>query len=298
MILSDEMNTEKVWMEEIPLEKIDFIDNVRLDEDVNTLMLSIKSQGLLEPVGLLANKEKNGRYILIFGYKRFKAVKNLGWTKIRAMISDIKFTSEKEMERYLIYTNLTENTYEKPSPIEQGRKYDVLINKFGMSVSEIHALTGEPEGAINDDLLMYKIVPEKFRGDVTRQRGNSEKEGKLPVNVVKTLSAKLKNYKMGQAESMDIWEYVKSHDTSNAELTIIMEIMFRLGKSFNEAAKLAESCHSINLRYILNKDVEIELQKQYGKSITDIVELVVKGKLPPIPNLIMNKSPSQRKGKK
>lgn len=289
------MNTKRVWMEEVPLDKIDLRDNVRLEEDVGSLMLSVKEQGLLQPVGLLVNKHKRGRYVLLFGYRRFKAVRNLGWASIPAKISDIEFTSESEMERYKIISNLTENGYEKPSPVEQGRKYIELMDKFKMSVEEIHALTGEPKGAINDDIFVYKSVPVEFRGDVTRSRaGGTDNKGKLPVSTVKSLIKRTKNYRMNSEDTRSMWNYVKTHQITDSELVIINQIMFRLNKPFSEAVVLAEECRQIHLSYVLNKKVEDEISTKYDMAISEVIEKIIRGEILPVKNLIMKKDKSRK----
>lgn len=291
------MNIKKVWMEEIPLEKIELGENVRLEEDVSTLIISIRSQGLLQPIGLLVNPNKKDYYKLVFGYKRYKAVSDLGWQTVRALISDINFKSEQEMERYFLITNLTENTYEKPLPVEQGRRYLKLINDFKMTKSEISAITGEPVTAIEDDLYIAKTyIPPEYESKIIRgTSGSAPRKGFLPISVVKSVTRRAISAKLTKSETKDLFDYVNANEMTSMELTLTSEIMTRLNKPFNEAYKMTPLCHFTQINLVLNKGLEESLVAEHGKSISAIIELIVRGELPPEKNLIMKRSPPPKR---
>ena len=285
------METKKVWMQDVAINKIERGDNVRLEEDVGSLMLSIERQGLLEPIGLITSKSHKDKYLLVFGYRRLAACEKLGWGNIPAKISDIKFNSEAEMDKYLTFTNLTENTYEKPDPVEQGRKYIELADKYKMSVGEIHALTGKSEASIKDDMYVFKHIPEKHKKDVTRTIvGRTAREGKLPVTVVKSLIDKARQYNMNAENTEKMWDYVKTNEVPAGKLQIISEIMNRLGIGWDKAVALSEHARELHIQYIINTKVEQELMASHkGQSMTTIMRRIIRGEIPAVKNLIMIK---------
>src|SRR3954452_18861776 len=55
------------------------------EEDLGELTASIEASGLLQPVVV---RQRNGRYELIAGERRWRAVQRLGWPKIPAVIKE------------------------------------------------------------------------------------------------------------------------------------------------------------------------------------------------------------------
>ena len=76
---------------EIPIEKIDdFPDHpfkVRLDEDMDQLVESIKTNGIITPITL--REKENGRYELVSGHRRRKACELAGLKTVKAEIRDM-----------------------------------------------------------------------------------------------------------------------------------------------------------------------------------------------------------------
>ena len=76
---------------DIPLKKIDdFPDHpfkVRMDEDMNQLVESVRDRGIINPI-LLRPKE-DGRYEIVSGHRRRKACELLGQDTIRAEIREM-----------------------------------------------------------------------------------------------------------------------------------------------------------------------------------------------------------------
>ena len=76
---------------EIPIEKIDdFPDHpfkVRLDEDMDQLVESIKTNGIITPITL--REKEDGRYELVSGHRRKKACELAGLKTVKAEIRDM-----------------------------------------------------------------------------------------------------------------------------------------------------------------------------------------------------------------
>ena len=76
---------------DIPIEMIDdFPDHpfkVRMDEDMQQLVESIKERGLIHPV--ILRKKEDGRYEIVSGHRRKKACEIAGLTMIKAEVREM-----------------------------------------------------------------------------------------------------------------------------------------------------------------------------------------------------------------
>ena len=76
---------------DIPLSEIDDFPNhpfkVRLDEDMDQLVQSIKDRGVIVPITV--RQKEDGRYEIVSGHRRKKACELAGFDTIRAEIKDL-----------------------------------------------------------------------------------------------------------------------------------------------------------------------------------------------------------------
>jgi len=87
------MSKNFFYHEAFPLDDIDIadkrymsrVDMRRWEEQVQVLKADIAQRGLLDPVGI-AQLEDEEKYIIIYGFTRTEAIKQLGWTTIRANV--------------------------------------------------------------------------------------------------------------------------------------------------------------------------------------------------------------------
>lgn len=88
---SERINAHLPKIYDIPIELIDDFPNhpfkVRMDEDMEQLIASIKEQGLITPV-ILRPKEK-GRYEMVSGHRRKEACLRAGLAWIKAEVREI-----------------------------------------------------------------------------------------------------------------------------------------------------------------------------------------------------------------
>lgn len=94
---------------EIPLSEIDEFPghpfHVRLDEDMDQLVESIKSRGIITPVTL--RQKPDGRYEIVSGHRRTKACELAGLTTVKA---EIKELSRDEAIILMVESNLQRTT--------------------------------------------------------------------------------------------------------------------------------------------------------------------------------------------
>ena len=84
-----ELNRPKIY--EIPLDQIDpFPDHpfqVRMDEDMEQLVESVKENGLITPITL--RQKEDGRYEIVSGHRRTKACELAGLPTVKAEIREL-----------------------------------------------------------------------------------------------------------------------------------------------------------------------------------------------------------------
>ncbi len=109
---------------EIPLSYIDdFPDHpyrVLDDEDMNTLMDSIKIRGIITPV--LVREKEDGRYEMISGHRRKHACERLGLETIRCEVVDV---SRDETIILMVDSNAQRSEI---LPCDKGRAYKMKLD--------------------------------------------------------------------------------------------------------------------------------------------------------------------------
>ena len=152
---------------EIPLSEIDEFPNhpfhVRLDEDMDQLVESIKERGIITPVTL--RQKPDGRYEIVSGHRRTKACELAGLTTVKA---EIKELSRDEAIILMVESNLqrttilpSEKAFSYKMRLEamkrQGQRTDItstqLAGKFRNAESA--DIVGQSQGDSGDQVRRY-----------------------------------------------------------------------------------------------------------------------------------------------
>lgn len=150
----------------IPVDQIreDFIVNCRKDTNVEDLVESIKTVGLQTPIGVTDTGEG---YAVIYGFRRLKAVKTLGYTQIDARLLENHTTSN------LYLLNLQENVTRKSlSPIEEAEAIQRLID-MGESPEDFAPALGWTKTLITQRLSLLdfsQVVQDALHEDTVSVR--------------------------------------------------------------------------------------------------------------------------------
>lgn len=121
------------------------------EAELAELAASIEASGLLQPVVV---RPRNGRYELIAGERRWRAVQRLGWTKIPAVVKDVD-------DRTLLTLALIENLQRDDlTPIDTAAGYQRLGSEFQLGQAEIARLVGRERSTIANLLRLLKLPDE------------------------------------------------------------------------------------------------------------------------------------------
>lgn len=112
------------------------------------LVESISASGLLQPVVV---REHDGHYELIAGERRLRAVQQLGWSEIPAVIKDVD-------DRTLLTLALIENLQRHDlSPIDEATGYQRLQDEFKVPQTEVARLVGRNRSTVANLLRLLKL---------------------------------------------------------------------------------------------------------------------------------------------
>ena len=124
LFMTDEQRAEEklAKIRDIPLDEIDdFPDHpykVRLDEDMDYLVESIKARGVITPATV--RLKEDGRYEMISGHRRKKASELAGLNTLRCEVVDI---SRDEAIILMVESNFTRSSI---LPSEKAHAYKIL----------------------------------------------------------------------------------------------------------------------------------------------------------------------------
>lgn len=142
---------------ELPLEDID-VDRIQPnrfqprvdfnDETIRELRASIKQNGLIQP--LVVRRAQNG-FELVAGERRLRAIRNLGWEKVPAVIRDL---SDEAMLVLALVENLQR---ENLNPVEEALAFQQLIDGFGLTQQAVAKRIGRNRSTIANTLRLLTL---------------------------------------------------------------------------------------------------------------------------------------------
>jgi ParB family chromosome partitioning protein len=131
------------------------------DEDrIKALSESIENDGVLQPVVV---RQKGGRYELIMGERRLQAARLAGVPTIPAVV---RAAEDIDSLRLALVENLQR---EDLNPIEVAEAYRALIDRFGLSQSELAHLVGKDRSSVANTLRILGL-PEEIRTFIAEGR--------------------------------------------------------------------------------------------------------------------------------
>ena len=123
--------------------------------ELTDLTRSIESSGLLQPI--VVRSAGAGSYELIAGERRWRAVQQLGWTNVPAVVKEAD-------DRTLLTLALVENLQrDNLSPIDEALGYQRLIDEFSMPQQELARMVGRDRSTVANTLRLLKL-PLSVRG--------------------------------------------------------------------------------------------------------------------------------------
>lgn len=124
-----------------------------LKEPLEELSLSIKEQGVLQPITV---RKKGESYEIIAGERRWRASQLAGLKSVPVIVKDVD--DQKSMELALIENLQREDL----NPIEEAMGYQLLIDDYDLSQQELATKVGKSRSAVTNSLRIL-VLPRDVR---------------------------------------------------------------------------------------------------------------------------------------
>lgn len=142
------------------------------DESIEELAESIKAVGVLQPLLIKKDGDKN---FLIAGERRLRAAKKAGLTEVPVRFIDV---DEEKGDRISLIENIQR---EDLNPMEEAEAYDTLRKKYKYTQEKIAGLVGKSRPYIANSLRLLKLEPVVM--EMLRREELTISQGKLLLSV-------------------------------------------------------------------------------------------------------------------
>ena len=123
------------------------------EDELEELAVSIRENGLLQPLVVRPAPGAGGRYELVAGERRLRAVTSLGWADVAVLVRDAS-------DETLLVLALVENLQrEALNPLEEAEGYAALSEQYGMSQGDIAHAVGKDRSTVANLLRLLKLPP-------------------------------------------------------------------------------------------------------------------------------------------
>jgi ParB family chromosome partitioning protein len=124
------------------------------EPELAELESSIRASGLLQPI--VVRETGNGKWELVAGERRLRAVTRLGWTEVPAVVRDFD-------DRAMLTLALVENLQRADlNPLEEAEGYQRLIDEFGLTQLQVAEAVGKDRTSVTN-LLRVLSLPAAVR---------------------------------------------------------------------------------------------------------------------------------------
>ncbi|MCR6112674.1 nucleoid occlusion protein [Bacillus sp. A301a_S52] len=118
------------------------------DDKIDELAQTIKTHGIIQPIVV---RERNGRFEIIAGERRWRAVTKLGWEHIPAVIKDLDDTKTASVA-------LIENLQrEGLTSIEEAMAYAKLLDLHGLTQESLAQRLGKGQSTVANKLRLLNL---------------------------------------------------------------------------------------------------------------------------------------------
>ena len=125
------------------------------DSELYSLSQSIKNNGIFQPIVVVSDKEKNGKYKIVAGERRWRAAQLANLHEVPVILRD-DFSLEKIVEISLL-ENLERSDL---NPIEEAKGYADLINEHNYTQEKVAKIFSKSRPYITNFLRLLTLPDE------------------------------------------------------------------------------------------------------------------------------------------
>lgn len=254
------MHTQNEQVVDIPVKKVQITNNVsrpRTNTEVADLMVSIKHQGLINPITVAP---LGNRFEVVAGHRRYAAFKKLGYKTIPAIIRDYSLKKDK----YL--ANLGENVVRSaPTLQEEGHAY-IQLRKLGLTEDEIAGRLGVTKQRVKNCMEIWKKMPKGVLAKVRTndKGGRGERKGTMSFNAAFAIAQR----RYPKAVVKELTDAALKGASTHQIKRMISD--YEKGRPVRQSVKKLKTTRDVVLHFVLKKSAVEKLEKKHGLAVTTI----------------------------
>ncbi len=121
------------------------------DDELAELAQSIEENGLLQPLLVRPAPKAPGKYELVAGERRLRAVRMLGWKAVPAV------TREVDDDTLLVLALVENLQREALNPMEEAEGYQILMDRYGLSHAGIGRSVGKSRSTVANMVRLLQL---------------------------------------------------------------------------------------------------------------------------------------------
>ncbi len=131
------------------------------EEKIDELARTINIHGVIQPI--VVRPIEDGKYEIIAGERRYRAMKKLNWPEVPAIVRDM---DDKETASVALIENLQR---EELTAIEEAMAYDKLLKLHSLTQEALAQRLGKGQSTVANKLRLLKLPDPVRRGILDRQ---------------------------------------------------------------------------------------------------------------------------------
>jgi ParB family chromosome partitioning protein len=141
------------------------------EDKIEELALTIRTHGIIQPI--VVRECENGKFEIIAGERRWRAVQKLGWDEIPAIVKNL---NDKETASVALIENLQR---EELTPIEEALAYAKLLELHNLTQEALAQRLGKGQSTVANKLRLLKL-PQEVQ-DALLQRKITERHARALI---------------------------------------------------------------------------------------------------------------------
>lgn len=144
------------------------------DEDkIEELSRTIHTHGIIQPI--VVREYEQGKYEIIAGERRWRAMKKLGWEEVPAIVKNM---SDTETASVALIENLQR---EELSPIEEALAYGKLLELHNLTQEALAQRLGKGQSTVANKLRLLKLPEEIQEALLTKKISERHARSMIPL---------------------------------------------------------------------------------------------------------------------
>ena len=241
--------SKNVHFQEVNIDSVEPIDQPRYNfdkENLEELAASIKQHGMLQPILV---REKDGKFIIIAGERRWRAAKLLG-------MNTVPIISKSEYENHFVLSIIENTQRSNFSPVEEAKAYKKLIEEYNYTQEEIAKVVSKSRSYIANSLRILNL-PENVL-DLLDSKQLTQGHAKLLLSVKnpEEIAEKIVNKELSVRKTEKLINY-KTKTNDNTRLDVL-ELEVLLSKRLGFPMKIITNKNGGKISINFKNDLELD----------------------------------------